>query len=268
MSEGAQEDGQGQAKSFQDIANQGNENQGNENQESESENKESSTNTNGQEQDNKWFWDEGVTGQGDKPEWLKPRYKSVSDQAKAYGELEKKLGEFKGAPKDGYKIEEIEGLNKDDPMISHFMDTFKELNLSQQGFERVVQEYLQLENHKVESNLDEELKKLGSNANDRVQQTFRWIDGTFKDDVSETIKSWMVSAKDIEAVEAFRAAMPKSAMPTFEQTYQQPDYESVKELTVEKQNNWSKYKEDENYRNAWQRRFQLAYKREEALKKK
>ena len=76
-----------------------------------------------------WFFDENVPGKGERPEWLKDKYKSVSDQAKSYVELEKRLGEFRGAPKDGYDLSSVEGLS-DDPMVKHFAETFKELNLS------------------------------------------------------------------------------------------------------------------------------------------
>ena len=49
-----------------------------------------------------YFLSEGIKGAGDMPEWYNPsKYKSVSEQAKAYTELEKKFGGFTGAPKDG-----------------------------------------------------------------------------------------------------------------------------------------------------------------------
>ena len=49
-----------------------------------------------------YFLTEGIKGTGDTPEWFKAdKYKSIADQAKAYTELEKRFGGFKGAPKDG-----------------------------------------------------------------------------------------------------------------------------------------------------------------------
>lgn len=48
-----------------------------------------------------YFLTEGIKGAGDTPEWFKAdKYKSIADQAKAYTELEKRFGGFKGAPKD------------------------------------------------------------------------------------------------------------------------------------------------------------------------
>ena len=50
-----------------------------------------------------YFLTEGIKGSGETPEWFKAdKYKSIADQAKAYTELEKRFGGFKGAPKEGY----------------------------------------------------------------------------------------------------------------------------------------------------------------------
>ncbi len=44
-----------------------------------------------------WYWDANTPGQGDRPEFLPEKYKSVADVAKAYKELESRLGT---APKE------------------------------------------------------------------------------------------------------------------------------------------------------------------------
>src|SRR5690349_17470972 len=46
-----------------------------------------------------WYYSDGIKGDGAKPDWFKgDKYKTVTDQAKAYTDIEKKLGAFKGAP--------------------------------------------------------------------------------------------------------------------------------------------------------------------------
>ena len=47
---------------------------------------------------NEWYLDEGIVGQGNRPEYLEPKYKSVVEQAKAYKEARKALGAMSGAP--------------------------------------------------------------------------------------------------------------------------------------------------------------------------
>jgi len=50
-----------------------------------------------------WFYDEGVPGVGEKPEWLdNDKYKSVVDAAKGNQGLRQKLGGFTGAPRRIY----------------------------------------------------------------------------------------------------------------------------------------------------------------------
>ena len=41
---------------------------------------------------------EATAEEGERPEWLKDKYKTVEDQAKAYNDAEKKLGGFSGSP--------------------------------------------------------------------------------------------------------------------------------------------------------------------------
>src|SRR5690606_12592008 len=40
-----------------------------------------------------WYWDENTPGNGARPGWLPEKYKSAADVAKAYSELEKRLGQ-------------------------------------------------------------------------------------------------------------------------------------------------------------------------------
>lgn len=221
-----------------------------------------------QAEQSQWHWADNVVGEGERPDWLQSRYKSVADQAKAYGELEKKIGEFRGAPKDGYSFDALEGVvDKDDPLFSHFAQTFKELNLTQEGFERIAQEFVQMQQQGGELSLQDELKKLGPGAKDKINQTAQWIDNKFEPKTAETIKSWIQTAQDIEAVSALMSLDAKSAIPTANDAQTYVPRETVKELTIEKENNWQRYKEDENYRAAWQRRLNAAHVYETKVKR-
>jgi len=54
--------------------------------------------SNGTETQSDWFYTDGVKGNGDKPEWLADKYKSVADKANGYSEIQKKFSNFTGAP--------------------------------------------------------------------------------------------------------------------------------------------------------------------------
>lgn len=85
-----------------------------------------------------WLLDEGVMGTGAKPGWLKSdKYKSVAAQAAAYPELEKRLGSFVGAPKDGkYEVAPAlkDVVQADHPMIGSFTEWAAKNQLSPEGY--------------------------------------------------------------------------------------------------------------------------------------
>ena len=61
------------------------------------------------QQEASWHYAEGVPGQGDKQEFLKDKYANITEQAKAYTELESRFGSFTGAP-EAYEINLSEQL--------------------------------------------------------------------------------------------------------------------------------------------------------------
>ena len=210
-----------------------------------------------------WFFAEDVPGKGDRPEWMKEKYKTVADQAKAYVELEKRMGEVKGAPKDGYALDALDGIAADDPLVQHFAETFKEMNVSQEGFQRVVSEFLDMQSSVAQVDAQKEIEKLGLDGGQQVKQIDTWLNNTFDADTAKTIKSWVATADDIKALQALKAFQPASAIPTGNQ-HNAGGYETVQELKNEQMNNWDKYKNDENYRNRWRSRLENAMVREKA----
>jgi len=214
-----------------------------------------------------WYFDEDIPGKGDKPEWMKEKYKTVSDQAKAYVELEKRMGEVAGSPKDGYNYEGIEGLSGDDPMVSHFANTFKELNLSQKGFERVINEFVGMQSESMQVNAEAEVKKLGVDGAIQVERINTWLGNTFDDATAQTIKGWVSTAEDIKALQSLKSFQPQSSIPSAQTAQMSAGYETVKELRNEQATSWDKYQADPNYRARWQERLRNAHGRETAGKK-
>lgn len=89
-----------------------------------------------------WLLEEGVMGTGEKPGWFKSdKYKSVAAQAAAYPELEKRLGTFVGAPKDGkYEIAAAlkDVVQADHPMLEGFTKWAGTKQLSQDGYNELI----------------------------------------------------------------------------------------------------------------------------------
>jgi hypothetical protein len=118
-----------------------------------------------------WYVSEGVAGEGDKPEFLQDKYKSLSDQAAAYPELAKKFGGFTGAP-DEYEMTMPDGLDgefdNDNPLIGQIQTWAKDNQLNQDAFTSVVHMYLNNEASLAGVDRESELAALGSDAAARL----------------------------------------------------------------------------------------------------
>jgi hypothetical protein len=134
-----------------------------------------------------WEYSEGVPGAGDRPEYLKPHFKTVEAQAKAYGELQshhdRTLGGFKGAPEGGYEYQvpadyQEKGYHGPDfntPDGQEFLQLCAEHKMSQECLNDVVDTMVEQRAMEMEENqamfddmqaeyMDLESQKLGPDA--------------------------------------------------------------------------------------------------------
>lgn len=215
-----------------------------------------------------WYFSETLKGDGPRPAWLKDKYKSVADQASAYSELEKKLGEFKGAPKDGYKLDDIEGLDANDPLLQRFLPKFKDMNMSQDAVKALINEFSGYQASVSKVDMQAEIKKLGIEGQDMITKTNQWMQNNLDPDVAETVKTWIQTAEDMRALNALRAFQPLSRSPNTSDMQAAVSYETLKEVKNEKINNWQKYQDDANYRASVNDRMARAIHRQDAQKKR
>lgn len=118
--------------------------------------------------DGEWFQSDGIKGTGDVPEWYQAEhFKSVNEQAKSYGELQKKFGSFTGTPKDGYTLPE--GVDKEDALAAEFITLATDMGMNQKGFEKGFELLSAQMGVNEEVNQEDELAKLGDNANQRIK---------------------------------------------------------------------------------------------------
>lgn len=154
-----------------------------------------------------WYWvnpsddNEGVAGNGEAPEWYKGgKYKSVAEQAKAYTELEKKLGAFTGAPEE-YALPEDADLDISDPMYKTFMEIGKKHGMNNDMFTETVTAVAQLQAKQAEESMAHELKQLGNNADYRLKNISDWAMSRLSIDEFEAFQGMLTSAKAVQAVE-------------------------------------------------------------------
>jgi hypothetical protein len=204
-----------------------------------------------------WFLAEGVAGAGDKPEFFKSdKYKSVAEQAKAYTELEKKLGAFAGAP-ENYEIKlppemkEVQ-FNTDDALYKDFVQFAKDSNMSNDAFNKVLSIYARYEHYLEESQaqeekkaMAEEIKKLGGNAwFKEASELKEWANNRLPPELKEIFLDFGTSADAIKLLKYFKSQMAFPQVPhTNGNTTSLPSGVELRARMADK-----RYQTDEGYR--------------------
>ena len=134
-----------------------------------------------------WSYADGVPGTGDAPDYFIPQeFKTIEDQAKAYKDLSAKRAQFSGAPEGAYTFTPMAELkdvkiNAEDPLYKTFMVWARDANLSQDGFDKVVNLYLsdQSKTHTVSEDQSkayhaEQLRILGPEFGEQKKNLASW----------------------------------------------------------------------------------------------
>ncbi len=159
-----------------------------------------------------FFLSEGIKGVGDQPEWYKAdKYKSVAEQAKAYTELEKKFGGFTGAPKDGYQM--AEGVDADDALWGELVEFGNETNMSQDAMHKAWELLTAQEQAVEEISFENELQKLGDNAEGRIKVVEQFMKNNLDSDAFGQARELMTTADTIALAEFFIKATAPAKLP-------------------------------------------------------
>ena len=159
-----------------------------------------------------FFLSDGIKGNGDMPDWYNSnKYKSISEQAKAYSDLEKKFGGFTGAPKDGY--ESPEGIESDDALLSELNEFAAKTNMSQDAYNDAWQ-LLSAQDQAVNAvNQEDELAKLGDNAHTRIKTVEGFMKNNLSPELYEEARELVTDANSIKLVEMLVKATSPVKLP-------------------------------------------------------
>ena len=166
-----------------------------------------------------WFLAEGIKGEGEPPEYYKAdKYKSLADQAKAYAELEKKLGGFTGAPEGDYEIsvpDDYQGpeLTADDPLVEAIAPVAKELGMSQEGFTKLIHAYLRASENLAAVNTQKELEALGRDAATRITNLKDWAQANLSEEQFNVLGQLATTADNIQLFEQMMALSKENRQP-------------------------------------------------------
>ena len=156
------------------------------------------------------------------PEWLQSKYvtdersqeESISEQAKAYGELSKKFGGFTGAPEeygefafseDLTTMMESKGinmLNSDDPLMAGMGEIAKTLNMSQDGYNQFAEAFVSNQIAQEDARVANVVTELGENAPARIKEIQQWQQG-LTPEVKALTDAVATTSEGIELLEHF-----------------------------------------------------------------
>lgn len=173
---------------------------------------------------------------GDRPDWLNPKYKSVEDQAKAYNELYKlqrskvdpdnvvpekpDVAEYFG---DKIELEGVDrlGLTMDDPGLKVAAQVFHEEGIGKATAMRIVQKMFKGMNEHAPAPIDpeQELKALGPNGQAAIDATVLWLEkldreGKLSDEDASTAIDLMGTARGVRLLNKLRGMTGELPVPT------------------------------------------------------
>lgn len=213
------------------------------------------------EQPQEWMWAEDVKGQGARPEFLLDKYKSVAEQAKGYSEVVKKLGGFTGAPEE-YNVDHL-GLDPNQHTLKVIMDIGKDLNMSQEGLDKLVTRLADAQNQESETSIEQEVSKLGDEGEQIMKQYKYFRDNHLHPEEREVVGNWIKSAEDLKTFTAMTKGIYSQRVPTdVDRHLSSHTADTVKELRAEMSKNLERYNSDAEYRKDWKQRLHWANKRE------
>ena len=164
--------------------------------------------------------------QPERPEWLPEKYSSGEDLAKAYKELESKLGNkeedirnklleeiqteaFGDRPDSAgdYQLPDIvdDNLAVDNDLLQWWSEHSFENGYGQEEFQKGIEMYAQAVNGS-QPDLEAEASKLGDNANDRIQAASMFANKFFPEKSLPAIERMCESHEGILALEAIMEA--------------------------------------------------------------
>lgn len=207
-------------------------------------------------QNNDWFYDENIKGDGDRPEWLKDKYKTAADQAKAYVEIEKKLGAFKGAP-DEYDLTikdypELKFSNED-PLLKDFLDNAKKNGVSQEYVSELLGTYAQALTINI-PDADAEMKKIGPNAAQDLQILSQWAGNYLSKEEFGAFSNMITTADAFRVFDKLRQNSTRAEVaPPGSQNAHHESEEQVRSLVSD-----PRYDSDPEFREDVRRRMSVA----------
>jgi len=165
-----------------------------------------------------WHWSnsEGaeIAGDGDRPEWLLPKYNSVEAQAQAYPHLQKMAGNMTGAP-DEYSMDFL-GEDNDQAISEDGMKMMRDHGVPQDAFEDFVSYHNKEISDVVDyfTSADRQMEMLGDNAEQRVDMVNRYLQANLDESDYSHAADLINSAEAVQLMEMMIDATAPKKLPS------------------------------------------------------
>lgn len=209
-----------------------------------------------------WWIDEGVPGSGNKPEWLDNKFKSAADLARSYKELEQRVGTVP----DSYDFTKSKYLDPEYGPFKDFQDFAKQKRVSQDVVDKML-ESVDKYFGEFTTDYNEERKKLGDNAKERLDTLNNWAQANLSENAYVALTSHMTSADAVLAIEEIRNKMMSNTTTVPNGNETTSSGLSLDEVQSELTNNLDKYKTDAKYRREMTAKLEQAAKQSEFVDK-
>ena len=178
------------------------------------------------------------------------KFQSVSDLENSYLELQstfsKKLGAFQGAP-EAYEFNEG-FVNEDNQGLADMLTGWgTEHQLSNDGLNSLVSQYNEYNSKQKEQSIQEEFKKLGSDATARIDNARSFLEANLGPEATQGLAANMNTAAAIEGIEKL-IAMTKAPKVAPSEAQSQLNEAKIKEMRFARDEYGNRKMENPEYR--------------------
>lgn len=159
--------------------------------------------------DARWYWAKDVPGDGDRPDWL-PDGTTVEDMAKRAEGLRKQISSIKHAPPEysiniDPEIGEVMGITPDDPLIQEFKNIALGADISQEGFNEILNMYMEHQAGIILNQMDEnkaQLEAWGIDGDEAFTQIENWAKNNLPLEDAQILSEMTMSAPQMRVVQS------------------------------------------------------------------
>lgn len=168
-----------------------------------------------------WMLSEGVTGEGDRPDWFSDKYDSVAEQAKGYNELSTRLGGFTGAPEEysltapeemGMRPDGSAWLSDGDPSVEFIREIGKAHNMNQDMFDALTHGWLKHTTENLQKTHTAEMEALGPQGPAMINGLAQWGNAHLPAEAQDVFRSMATTADQVKVLEMILGKTKNAAM--------------------------------------------------------